>query len=1376
MDDQVSALEGLSPRQAMQHSLREWLNAARAACLARASPERFDTLLDELTANLEAFPADFERWARHAEMLARLAELQRGFLAGEQPSRTFEHMLDYLLELTASEYGFIGEVLQGAGNGSFLRMHGLSEIAWDEDSHHVLVLMRRGEFEFGNKSNLFSEVLRTGSPVIVNQPERDARAGGLPHGHPALQRFLGLPFFHGDELIGVLGLANAPHDYARSLVEELAPVVATCSSLIAALRFDEERQSAQARLRESEQHFRTLANSGSMLVWTSDTTGRCNYFNDVWLRFTGKSVDEALGEDWGDSLHPEDRDRCLATHAKAFAERRPFQMEYRRRHVDGAYRWLSDEGSPRFDARGEFIGFIGYCADITERKRLEAALALLAGPFAALSGSHFFEAVCQHLVDALDVDAACIGTVSSDDMQLEVVAGWEDGRPLATYCCSLPSASARDEPETPAAEQTRVIDAVTCVFAERGLSVCCSIPLVGPKGNTVGVLVAISARPRNDVTTARALMEVFHGRVSAEIQREQAQVAMNRRIAFERLVAVISSDLIMITPDELDASIDRALDAIGRFAQSDRAYVFQTDKDGEHVSNTHEWCAPGIAPQIGRLQHQPLEKFPAIFETLSNGRLLEIADISSSTTLSETEREQLESQDIRSLIAAPMNIAGRLVGFIGLDTVRLKRAWSDEVRTLLALVGNAFNSALQRKRAEARQRLAASVFTHANEGIVISNVEGRIVQVNKAFSRITGYDNDEVVGRHPHFLNAGRQDARFYADMAEDLERTGEWHGEVWNRRKNGEEYAESLTMSVLRDDLGRIRQYVSLFSDVTAQKAHEAQLEYIAHYDALTGLPNRVLLHNRLEHGMAQARRRGQQLAVAYVDLDGFKEINDTHGHSIGDQLLRALAARMKASLREGDSISRLGGDEFVAVLFDLPDAETSTPLVQRLLTAVAQTVPVSGHDLKVSASIGVTLYPQHDDVDADQLLRQADLAMYQAKLTGKNRIHVFDTLHDGSQRRHHASIARVRAALAESELMLLYQPKVHLRSGSLVGVEALVRWKHPELGLLPPAAFLPGIEDSPVAVELGEWVIDQALSQMTVWHAQGLDLRVSVNIGASHLQHPAFIDRLHQLMRRHKPLASGRLELEVLETSALERMVQVSRIVESCAEFGVSFALDDFGTGYSSLSYLKRLPGAKLKIDQIFVRNMLEDPDDLAILEAILGLASAFGREVVAEGIESVEHGSLLLQLGCEYGQGFGIAGPLPAERLVEWAHCWTPPMQWSRQRRIDPEHIPLLYAAVGLRAWLQDLDPAASSDEITPRPTRFQSQRLEQWLKAWPTHAAHRHIAQLHEELCDTFEAWSSAACFEWQAAHDSLQAFRDTATRLQTAIADQLKPSG
>jgi diguanylate cyclase (GGDEF)-like protein len=449
--------------------------------------------------------------------------------------------------------------------------------------------------------------------------------------------------------------------------------------------------------------------------------------------------------------------------------------------------------------------------------------------------------------------------------------------------------------------------------------------------------------------------------------------------------------------------------------------------------------------------------------------------------------------------------------------------------------------------------------------------------------------------------------------------------------------------------------------NDITNQKEHESRLEFIAHYDPLTGLPNRVLLNDRLQRGMAQARRRGQQLALAYIDLDGFKAVNDTHGHHVGDQLLKTVAARMKNTLREGDTISRLGGDEFVAVLIDLPDTESCLLLTQRLLAAVAQPVPLVGHELKVSASIGLSLFPQPDDVDADQLLRQADLAMYQAKLAGKNRYHVFDTAHDRSLRGRYEDLARIRRGLRGGEFRMVYQPKVNMRTGAVVGAEALIRWAHPEQGELEPACFLPTVEGNPLAIELGDWVIERALAQIVAWKRDGLALPVSVNISAHHLQAPDFMLRLQSALARHPEVWPGSLELEVLETSALESITHVSRIVEACAAIGVSFALDDFGTGYSSLAYLKRLPAARLKIDQVFVRGMPEDAEDLAILQAILGLASAFRREVIAEGVETVEHGELLLQLGCDIGQGYGIARPMPAEQISEWAASWSPPRSW-------------------------------------------------------------------------------------------------------------------
>ena len=567
----------------------------------------------------------------------------------------------------------------------------------------------------------------------------------------------------------------------------------------------------------------------------------------------------------------------------------------------------------------------------------------------------------------------------------------------------------------------------------------------------------------------------------------------------------------------------------------------------------------------------------------------------------------------------------------------------------------------ERLQGQAKLQLAANVFDHAREAITVTDAKGTIVDVNHAFTRITGYGREEVIGQNPRMLKSGRQDPAFYAAMWGALTNQGHWSGEIWNRRKNGEVYAELLTISAVRDGQGHTQQYVALFSDISAIKAHQSQLEHIAHFDALTNLPNRVLLADRLQQAMAQVKRRGQQLAVAYLDLDGFKNINDRHGHDVGDQLLITLSDAMKNTLREGDTLARIGGDEFVAVLIDLENPASCVPMLTRLLEAAATPVPLGELLLQGSASLGVTFYPQEQDIDADQLLRQADQAMYQAKVGGKHRYHVFDAEQDNSTRAHNESLKHIRLALGQGEFALHYQPKVNMRSGKVTGAEALIRWQHPEKGLLAPAAFLPTIENHPLAVAVGEWVIDTALTQIECWHGLGLDLPVSVNICAFQLQRSDFVERLQFILSTHPQVSPTSLELEVLETSALADMAQVSQVIEDCARIGVMFALDDFGTGYSSLTYLKRLHVNVLKIDQSFVRDMLNDPDDLTILEGIIGLAAAFRRQVIAEGVETVAHGTALLHLGCELAQGYGIARPMPAEQLPTWAASWKPDIAW-------------------------------------------------------------------------------------------------------------------
>jgi diguanylate cyclase (GGDEF)-like protein/PAS domain S-box-containing protein len=537
--------------------------------------------------------------------------------------------------------------------------------------------------------------------------------------------------------------------------------------------------------------------------------------------------------------------------------------------------------------------------------------------------------------------------------------------------------------------------------------------------------------------------------------------------------------------------------------------------------------------------------------------------------------------------------------------------------------------------------------------------DGTIIELNTAFSRITGYCRGEVIGQNPRILSSGRQGQESYAAMWRALSETEKWSGEIWNRRKDGEVYAEMQTISHVRDANGNIEHYVAQFFNITAFKKNE--LKRIASFNVLTGLPNRVLFADRLQRSSTLVHRSGKRLAVVYVDLVDFKTINDKYKHEIGDQLLIRLAENIQSVLRKSDYLARLGSDEFVFVPEDLTDIETSEPMKNRLPSVIAMPLQVGEIELPLAASLGVTTYPQDEDVNPDQLLRHADQAMYRAKLAVKNRYYVFDAEHDRNLRGHHESQELIRQALTKNKFVLHYQPKVDMRTGVVVGVEALIRWQHPQRGLLPPGDFLPTIENHPLACEVGQWVIATALDQIVCWQMHGLTMPISVNVGACQLQQEDFVLRLRALLAAQPQAMPGMLELEVLETSALEDLAHISNVIAECRSIGINFALDDFGTGYSSLSYLRRLDVIQHKIDQSFVRDMTDQTDDLAILAAVIGLAGAFQLQVIAEGVETAEQGALLLKLGCKLGQGYFIARPMSADALPEWVAHWRPDPTW-------------------------------------------------------------------------------------------------------------------
>lgn len=487
--------------------------------------------------------------------------------------------------------------------------------------------------------------------------------------------------------------------------------------------------------------------------------------------------------------------------------------------------------------------------------------------------------------------------------------------------------------------------------------------------------------------------------------------------------------------------------------------------------------------------------------------------------------------------------------------------------------------------------------------------------------------------------------------------------------------------------DIEVVQTVADMAFDLIERKRAEQRIEYMAYYDVLTGLPNRELLSDRLTQAMAQHRRSKRLLAVCYMDLDGFKPVNDRYGHDVGDGLLVALAQRLKSMLREGDTLARLSGDEFVFLHTDLPSVEESELIVRRVLGSVSSPFEVNGYTISVSASIGITLYPA-DEANADTLLRHADQAMYQAKSIGQSGYHLYDPLQEKTRRAHREMLGLVSRALLRAEFILHYQPRVELNSGRVVGSEALLRWQHPQRGLLMPGEFLPCIEGEPEEIALGEWVVKRALAQLSEWRRRDLLLPVSINISPKHIQQQNFAEFLAGALAAYPQDTANYLELEILETSAIGDIAQVVEVMNACTRLGVRFSLDDFGTGYSSLAYFHRLPIDVLKIDQNFVRGMLDDVDDLYIVEGVLRLADALKRPVVAEGVESDELGLLLLHFGCRYAQGYGIAKPMPAEQLPGWTAQWQRDNVWqgaAYKKLVAGEHIELQVALFSHRRWL-------------------------------------------------------------------------------------------
>ena len=519
------------------------------------------------------------------------------------------------------------------------------------------------------------------------------------------------------------------------------------------------------------------------------------------------------------------------------------------------------------------------------------------------------------------------------------------------------------------------------------------------------------------------------------------------------------------------------------------------------------------------------------------------------------------------------------------------------------------------------------------------------------------------------------------------------------------------------RDAQGQPLLVSGISIDISEQKTHRELIDHITHNDALTGLPNRQRFVGVLAQTMA-THTPDRHLAVAYIDLDNFSAINLIHGMEVGHQLIVAVSQRLAGEMGQNQYLAHIGGDDFAVIMSQLQQPEDSVTRVEALLKVIADPLPLNGLTLSVTASIGVALLAPGDKVDAEQLLRQADQAMYRAKQSGKNRRYQFDPVTDEITRERLARLDEIRQGLLHDEFVLHYQPKVRLSTGEVIGFEALIRWQHPQRGLLSPYAFIGLVEQHPMAITLGDWVIDTALAQLAQWQAQDLKTSVSVNIDAMQLLDADFADRLQLQLRRQPTVSASQLELEILETGALGNMAQVSALIAQLQELGLSCALDDFGTGYSSLTFLKQLGARTLKIDQSFVFGMLDDAEDATIVNSVLGLARNFDRLAVAEGVETEAHGCLLIEFGCEFGQGYAIARPMPATQVLPWLTQWQLPASWASSRKVGPAGIPMLLAEVEHRAWLKHIQAYVTLPSKTLLPTNSQHCRFGLWLRRGST----------------------------------------------------------
>jgi diguanylate cyclase (GGDEF)-like protein/PAS domain S-box-containing protein len=734
--------------------------------------------------------------------------------------------------------------------------------------------------------------------------------------------------------------------------------------------------------------------------------------------------------------------------------------------------------------------------------------------------------------------------------------------------------------------------------------------------------------------------------------RELSQAMETLRAREKAMQLAAQSALELLRVADVGEIIPQVLEWIGRGFDIDRAYLFEAHDDGEGntlCSMHFEWVDEGISAEIDNpaMQNLPMAELqPHFLPEWQAGRSVQ----AHTEDLEEPERGMVAAQSIQSILLVPVLFNARVWGFLGFDAVRNRRDWSDAEDSVLRIIGAALAAAIERQRVEDKLRQNAEVFQSTRDGVMITDLDGRIVSVNRAFCAISGYQAEEVLGRNPRLLRSGRQDDAFFAAMWRELREHGHWEGETWNRRKDGEVYPLWLGISTVRDDHGAPTHYVAVGTDISQLKRSEAELQHLAHHDPLTGLPNRLLAQSRLEHSLQTAQRNRLRLAVLFLDLDGFKHINDSLGHPIGDTLLTEIAGRLRARVREEDTLARLGGDEFLLLMENLASPDDAARVARKLLDTLQSPLALDGRELVVTASIGISLFPD-DGASWSDLIRNADTAMYQAKAAGRDQFCFYTADMNVRALAQLELEAALRQALAQDRFVLHYQPKLDLASGRTVGFEALLRMRGADGGLMPPDSFIPLAERTGLIVPIGAWVLEAACHEASRWHRAGRpDLTIAVNVSACQFHSSEFAGHVASALAS-SGLPGSALELELTESVLMDQPERAVARLLALKATGVRLALDDFGTGYSSLGYLLRLPIDALKIDRSFVDGLGRDDHATDIVNSIIGLARRMRLKVIAEGVETEAQVDSLRAYGCDEIQGYWLSRPMESAAANGW-----------------------------------------------------------------------------------------------------------------------------